>query len=101
MSGPNGLSNMPWTNPPVPTPGGEGTQGIGGGLESDAGPNGIQNSPWTSPPMGTNPSLSPTGGDGDLPQAPTFSSLTDNIAPGTSFDPGQDGMKGQNTIDKR
>lgn len=100
MAGPNGIKQAPWTDAPVPTPGGSGYGGIGGGLESDPGPNGIQQTPWDNPVCPT-PGLSATPGDSDLPAAPTFSTPSDNIAPGTSFDPGQDGIKNRNTIDKR
>lgn len=100
MSGSNGIKQTPWDNPPVPTPGGSGYAGIGGGLESDPGGNGIQNSPYDKPACPT-PGLEATAGDSDLPNAPTFTTFDDNIAPGTSFDPGQAGMKAQNTIDRK
>jgi hypothetical protein len=100
MSGPNGIKQTPWDNPPAPTPGGEGYAGIGGGLESDPGPNGITNSPFANPACPV-PGLSPTAGDSDLPQAPTFTTPSDNIAPGTSFDPGQAGITPSNTVDRK
>jgi hypothetical protein len=95
-----GIKQYPWTDMPVPVPGGSGDQGIGGGLESDPGPNGIQQSPWTDPICPT-PGLSPTPNSPDLPIGPTFSTLSDNIAPGTSFDPGQAGITPDNTVNRK
>ena len=101
MSGPQGLKQTPWDNPPVPTPGGSGEIGIGGGLDSDPGPQGIQQMPWTDAPVPV-PGMAATSGDADLPHAPLFSTLSDNIAPGTSFDTGQAGItQSRNTVDKR
>lgn len=99
MAGPNGIKQSPWDGAPAPTPGGSGYAGIGGGLDSDPGPNGIQQTPWENPVCPT-PGLSATGGDSDLPAAPAFTTLSDNIAPGTSFDPGQAGITPSNTIDR-
>ena len=99
MAGENGIKQSPFDGF-VPTPGGSGQSGIGGGLDSDAGPNGIQQTPWSNPICPV-PGMGATGGDADLPQAPDFTTLSDNIAPGTSFDPGQSGIEPKNTIDKR
>jgi hypothetical protein len=96
----NGIRNSPWTDAPVPTPGGSGDIGIGGGLESDAGPNGIQQTPWKDP-ICPAPGLGATSGNSDLPAAPPFATFNDSIAPGTNLDPGAGLKTSRNTIDKR
>lgn len=96
----SGIKQYPWTDMPVPVPGGSGDQGIGGGIQVDPGPQGIQQMPWKDAPCPV-PGTSATPNSPDLPIAPDFSSFKDSIAPGTSFDPGQAGVTPSNTIDRK
>jgi hypothetical protein len=96
----SGIKQYPWTDMPVPVPGGTGPIGIGGGLESDGGPNGLSSVPWSN--HGTPvPGTAATANSADLPMAPDFASVQDGIAPGTSLDPGAGISNSRNTVDKR
>ncbi len=60
MSDQNGITNSPFSQAwPTPDVGGQGMNGIGGGLDQGAGSNGLVSSPWASPIVPT-PGGSPT-----------------------------------------
>jgi hypothetical protein len=96
----NGLRQTPWTGQPFATPdiGGQGLNGIGGGLDDPGGPNGITRSPFDKavPPPGMTATSDALGApypntintDGGMPAG---SQLPDDITP----------RKPGNTIDKR